>query len=126
MVYFQRTGGRPLAFCGFVVEFVMAWIAEMSRAEAEPQRNRATISALKVDKLTSVLLAVGDTRSHQHGGALRAEQFVLLENLNFLIGCGFTVLHASKVRLFTLETCVVCHFVHVEFYERLVFPFWSG
>lgn len=61
VVNLKRTLCWTRARISFVIKFAMAGITEMGSAETEPKRNFAAVATFKVDKLSSVRLAVGYT-----------------------------------------------------------------
>lgn len=78
-------------------------LAEVSRAPAEPLRDGATVSALELDEILPMLLAVVD----RNVAALGADQLFWLEIALVVLQAPHAVLQTSEVGRLALEALVV-------------------
>jgi hypothetical protein len=106
----------------------VAWVAEVSSTETEPQGDGAAVAAFEVYVVSSMQLAVSNALAF-NCRTLSAEKLIFLE-LDCLLLPFDTVHHSSKVRLFALEACEVRHLEKSELLkfakELIVRVFQSG
>ncbi len=113
-----------LLLAGHVITVDLALVARLAKmgvAPAEPLRDRAAELALELYVVGAVLLAVGDAcvRAECVGRALTAHQLLGLVHLSLLLGLD-AVLHASEIGCLAFETLIVRAFVHSPLLKVLV------
>lgn len=97
----------------------MAWFTEMSGSPTEPLSNWTTEATFEFNIVCTVFWTILDSSSHTHSCTLTTDQlfkFIVLSlHLSLL-----TILHTSKVRIFTYETLVIREFIYSESFQVIV------
>ena len=89
---------------------LVAFVAEVSIAEAEPECNAAAVATLEVYVVTTVLSAFSLASTPSNNAALRAHQLLRIEVLLIPGLIALAVHEAPKVRLIAFEARVVSAF----------------
>jgi hypothetical protein len=87
----------------------MAWLAEMSRAEAKPECNRAAETAFEFNCFLSMDLTLTYTNSSLLNNTCSADKIFFFVVLSIILLAAFS--HSSEVWLIALETVVERHFI---------------
>lgn len=90
---------------------LMARLAEMRGAPAEPLGKRTAEPAFELDIVSSVLLAICYACSYTDCRAFTAYQLLQFIWLTFLLGLD-TILHSSKVGVLALEALIISQLIH--------------
>ena len=87
----------------------MAGVTVVCVSVAEPKCHSAAESALEVNKLVAVFVAILDSCTYRFGRALRTHKFFDFKILNGVLSVA-AVNHSSEVRILALETLIVGQF----------------
>ena len=115
-------GQLAFLFSGHIVSLhlpLMARLTEMSWAPTEPLSYGAAKSALELNEVGSMLLAVGNSSLNVDCSALSTDKLLRLVILTVLLRL-FAVLHTSEVWAFAFEAHVVREFVYWEASQVIV------
>jgi len=90
----------------------MAWLAEVSCAEAEPECDLTAISAFELNSFLSMLLALTHTYSRFLSSACSTHKIFFFECFSVVLLSALS--HSSEIWLVTVEAIIERHFVDSE------------